>query len=114
MLTAQIAVAAPIQTIGDTTANDKTLAKKLQKTVAPSDFLFRARVTLRNPRERQRLDALGAVILEEDGDEILLLATANTLAALARLRFNPKNIDTLENLAANSKDAYSGLSIDLN
>lgn len=51
---------------------------------------FRTRVTFPNSTSRARLDQLGVVVLDEGPDWALLLADADQLADLARLRFQPR------------------------
>ena len=49
---------------------------------------------------RARLEALGAVVLEASEDSALVLADADQLEALARLRFEPRATDALGGLVA--------------
>ena len=56
---------------------------------------FRTRVALPNSTSRARLDRLGVVVLEEGSDWAVVLADADQLETLARLRFEPQTSDDL-------------------
>ena len=62
-------------------------------------MLFRTTVTLRQPTDRTRLDKLGVTVLETattGGDETAqVLVTADQLATLARLGFDPRATDSV-------------------
>lgn len=66
---------------------------------------FRTHITLAHATDRARLDQLGVVVLDEGPDWALVLADAEQLTTLARLRFEPRASDDLSSLiAAHSKD----------
>ncbi|RLC58534.1 MAG: hypothetical protein DRI80_13735, partial [Chloroflexota bacterium] len=57
-------------------------------------------MTISGPYARARLDELGMVVLDEGEDWALVLADADQLEALARLRYRPRASDDLEGLVA--------------
>ena len=59
---------------------------------------FRTRVTFPDTTSRARLDVLGVVVLDEGPDWALVLADADQLESLARLRFEPRASDDLDML----------------
>lgn len=65
---------------------------------AEEQALFRTTVSLRQPRDLQRLLDMGVVVLESDEDSALVLVTSVMLADLARLRFAPAESDELGTL----------------
>ncbi|HOT93195.1 MAG TPA: CARDB domain-containing protein [Anaerolineae bacterium] len=71
--------------------------------------LFRTWVTLPNPTSRARLDTLGVVVLEETETRALILADAEQLETLARLRFRPEATDDVGILAAHHAEAAPAL-----
>ena len=71
--------------------------------------LFRTRVVISDPSARARLDRLGVVVLEEGPGWALVLADADQLEALARLRFEPQATDDLGMLVETQGWAKPGL-----
>lgn len=60
---------------------------------SPGAAAFRTRVALRQPRDMARLQELGVAILDEQAGSATVLADAEQLEALARLRFAPQGTD---------------------
>lgn len=83
-----------------------------QKASSPDASLLRTRVTLHQPNDIARLEDIGVLILESGDEDALLLVTTDQLESLARLRFQPTAIDSLNNLAY-SEEAPSWLSASL-
>ncbi len=71
--------------------------------------LFRTWVTLPNSTARARLDTLGVVVLEETETRALILADAEQLETLARLRFRPEATDDVGILAAHHAETAPAL-----
>ncbi|MBN2502051.1 MAG: hypothetical protein JXB38_14810, partial [Anaerolineales bacterium] len=61
--------------------------------------IYRARVTFPNDAAPDRLQSLGILILEQGPDWASILVDQDQLQTLARLRFQPQEIDDLGNLA---------------
>jgi hypothetical protein len=74
---------------------------------------FRTRVTFPNTTSRARLDQLGVVVLEEYADGALVLADADQLADLARLRFQPRASDNLGLLVETHAETQPRLAVSL-
>jgi hypothetical protein len=68
-------------------------------------LLFRTRVTLRQARDIERVEALGALVLAQAEDWALLLVTDEQLQALARLGFGPRRTDELATLIATHRSS---------
>lgn len=66
----------------------------------PPSGLFRARITIAYPADRARLDKLGAVVLSEVKGAALVMADRDQLEALARLRYEPRDISDVALLTA--------------
>jgi hypothetical protein len=95
-----------------------TPAKAQTAPEKPTTGLFRTQVTVRTLADRARLEKLGVVVLEEravdqqkDADNtraqfasfresVAILADADQLEALARLRFEPQGTDEVGALVA--------------
>jgi len=75
--------------------------------------LFRTWVTLPNSTSRARLESLGVVVLQESGARALVLADAEQLEALARLRFKPEASDDLGMLMQDHAEALPWLAASL-
>jgi len=71
--------------------------------------LFRTWVTLPNATSRARLDALGVAVLEETDNRALILADAEQLETLARLRFRPEASDDVGMLIQHHADTVPWL-----
>ena len=66
---------------------------------AGTGTLFRARITLKNSHDLQRLKEWNISVLAQDGDYVYVEVDNNNLERLARLGFSPDQIDSLEYLA---------------
>lgn len=75
--------------------------------------LFRTWVTLPNSTSLARLESLGVVVLQESGARALVLADAEQLEALARLRFKPEASDDLGMLTQDQAKALPWLAVSL-
>ncbi len=77
---------------GVRSASSQTAAYALPAPAAQATLAgpYRTRVTFPNSTSRARLNQLGVVVLDEGPDWALLLADADQLADLARLRFQPR------------------------
>ena len=53
---------------------------------------------LRFPRDLERIEALGATLLQAGEAEVVLLVSAEQLAALARMGFRPTKTDAVSGL----------------
>lgn len=82
----------------------------LNPAAAGEGAVFRARVVLKQPHDRQRLSEWGIELLEQNGTLAIVLADQPKLARLARLGFEPHQIDTLAYLAAAFNAETDGLS----
>jgi hypothetical protein len=61
-----------------------------QGVAAPASGLYRTTVTVDNPARRARLETLGVAVLSEGAGVATILADADQLETLARLRFAPR------------------------
>ena len=80
---------------------------------AEEQALFRTTVTLRQPRDLERIREMGAAVLEAGDTSALLLVTAPQLADLARLRFVPTASDELGVLVQAAGPSYEWLRAEL-
>jgi len=81
----------------------------LSPATAGEGVVFRARVLLKHPYDKQRLSGYGVEILDQNGSLAIVLVDQPELTRLARLGFEPHQIDTLAYLAV-AHNAESGLS----
>lgn len=65
------------------------------QTVATPTNLFRVRITLASAHARQRLDGFGVTVLQERAGSAIVLADADQLETLARLRYQPEAAEDL-------------------
>jgi hypothetical protein len=70
-------------------------AEEIPFQLTESTGIFRARLSLPNSASRARLDELGVTVLDEGDDWAVVLAAGDQLETLARLRFQPQNVDDL-------------------
>lgn len=77
------------------------------------EVLYRTRVTLRAGRTLPRLEELGVTVLNQLGNQVIVLADETQLEDLARLRYEPNSTDGLTRLliahASDAPDLAAGL-----
>ena len=81
-----------------------------QGVVAPAPTgLYRTTVTVDSPSRRARLDALGVTVLVDAPGQAVVLADADQLEALARLRFESRGSDDADALVTSHARAKPSL-----
>jgi hypothetical protein len=88
---------------------DKETGRQDVAAPAPETGLYRTTVTVDSPSRRARLAALGVTVLADAPGQVVVLATADQLEALARLRFAPRASDAADALIAHHAASQPGL-----
>jgi len=79
-----------------TVAPTPDVLSSLDFSAAGMGTLYRAHVTLKHAKDPQRIQSQGATILQSSGGVAVVQATAEQLETLARLGFEPTQIDSVD------------------